>query len=172
MKGNCSRDKHTTKSSRNEISNVRDRNDYKRILDFQGCFIGMFYLCSCFATIWNIVYVTSAAQTRHKTRPTGTIVVFVNLLVETRRKLRIKSLLERFILDKGWINPSRKCFSPFIPAVSSCFWLPVHSSLLSSCCKYSFYIFFPQGFYALFLLFFCFLFFFSIYMQLERIKIM
>lgn len=100
----------------------------------------MFYLCSCFATIWNIVYVTSAAQTRHKTRPTGTIVVFVNLLVETRRKLRIKSLLERFILDKGWINPSRKCFSPFIPAVSSCFWFPVHSSLLSSCCKYSFYL--------------------------------
>lgn len=39
MKGNCSRDRRTTKWSRNEISNVRDRDDYKRILDSQGCFI-------------------------------------------------------------------------------------------------------------------------------------
>lgn len=39
MKGNCSLDRRTTKLSRNEISNVRDRNDYKRILDFQSCFI-------------------------------------------------------------------------------------------------------------------------------------
>lgn len=115
----------------------------------------MFYLCSCFATIWNIVYITLAAW--HKTRPTGTIVVFVNLLVETRRKLRTKSLLERFILDKGWINPSRKCFSPFIPTVSSCFWLSVHSSLPSLCCKYSFsrriFCAFSPFFFVLFFLF-------------------